>query len=157
MERRPNDTAASAASRELLVQLLEAEHCSCVIRNGDTVRLFRRPGVRDLFDLLHTEPELLAGAFVADRIVGKGAAALMILGGVRELRAATVSEAALELLRPSGVALTCDTVVPYIVNRAGTGCCPVEMRCRDCRTAEECLPRIEEFLEEMKKTQTVLK
>ena len=148
MEAKPdNRLPAEAASRELLVQLLAAERCSCVIRNGDTVRLFRHPGVRDLFELLQREPAFLAGAFVADRVVGKGAAALMILGGVRELHAATVSEAALELLRPSGVALTCDTVVPYIVNRAGTGVCPVEQRCRDCRTAAECLPRIAAFLE----------
>ena len=67
------------------IDLLFAERCSCVVRNGDTIRIFRERGVRDLWRLLHEEPELLDGAFVADKVVGKGAAALMAAGRVREL------------------------------------------------------------------------
>ena len=70
------------------IDLLFAERCSCVVRNGDTIRIFRERGVRDLWRLLHEEPELLDGAFVADKVVGKGAAALMAAGRVRELFAA---------------------------------------------------------------------
>jgi len=85
------------------IDLLFAERCSCVVRNGDTIRIFRERGVRDLWRLLHEEPELLDGAFVADKVVGKGAAALMAAGRVRELFADVVSHAALELLsRDSG-------------------------------------------------------
>lgn len=80
------------------IDLLFAERCSCVVRNGDTIRIFRERGVRDLWRLLHKEPELLDGAFVADKVVGKGAAALMAAGRVRELFADVVSHAALELL-----------------------------------------------------------
>ena len=40
------------------------------MRNGDTIRIFRERGVRDLWRLLHEEPELLDGAFVADKVVG---------------------------------------------------------------------------------------
>ena len=57
------------------IDLLFAERCSCVVRNGDTIRIFRERGVRDLWRLLHEEPELLDGAFVADKVVGKGAPA----------------------------------------------------------------------------------
>ena len=51
------------------IELLFAEKCSCVIRNGDSMRIFRERGVRDLWRLLHEEPELLDGAFVADKVV----------------------------------------------------------------------------------------
>ena len=61
------------------IDLLFAEKCSCVVRNGDTIRIFRERGVRDLWRLLHEEPELLDGAFVADKVVGKGAAAPHII------------------------------------------------------------------------------
>ena len=50
------------------IDLLFAERCSCVVRNGDTIRIFRERGVRDLWRLLHEEPELLDGAFVADKV-----------------------------------------------------------------------------------------
>ena len=68
--------------RQNVIDCLFIENCSCVIRNGDTVRIFHERGIKDLFRLLKTEREFLDGAFVADKVVGKGAAALMVLGGV---------------------------------------------------------------------------
>lgn len=88
--------------KEQTIGLLFAEKCSCVVRNGDEVRIFRERGVKDLYRLLREEPQLLDGAFVADKVVGKGAAALMILGGVEELFADVVSRAALDLLAAAG-------------------------------------------------------
>ena len=41
------------------------------------MRIFRERGVADLFRLLREEPQLLRGAFIADKVVGKGAAALV--------------------------------------------------------------------------------
>ena len=98
--------------------------CSCVVRNGDEVRIFRERGVKDLYRLLREEPQLLDRAFVADKVVGKGAAALMILGGVEELFADVVSRAALDLLTAAGKAVAYTVAVPHIVNRAGDGICP---------------------------------
>ena len=113
------------------IDLLFAERCSCVVRNGDTIRIFRERGVRDLWRLLHEEPELLDGAFVADKVEGKGAAELM---------------AALELLNGAGIPVSYTVAVPHIINRAGDGICPVERLCAGARTAAECLPLIEGFL-----------
>ena len=95
------------------IDLLFAERCSCVVRNGDTIRIFRERGVRDLWRLLHEEPELLDGAFVADKVVGKGAAALMAAGRVRELFADVVSHAALELLNGAGIPVSYTVAVPH--------------------------------------------
>ena len=58
------------------------------------MRIFRERGVADLFRLQHEEPQLLRGAFIADKVVGKGAAALMVLGGVEGLFADVVSRPA---------------------------------------------------------------
>ena len=55
--------------KEQTVGLLFAEKCSCVVRNGDEVRIFRERGVKDLYRLLREEPQLLDGAFVADKVV----------------------------------------------------------------------------------------
>lgn len=132
------------------VERLLAEGCSCVIRNGGTMRSFHQRGVSDLWRLLHEEPELLRGAFIADKVVGKGAAALMAAGGVRGLFARTVSRPALDLLAEAGIPVEYERLVPNIINRAGNGICPVESLCADARTPEECLPRIGEFVRRMK-------
>ena len=69
-----NTTFLTDDQRLQLIDLLHVEACSCVIRNGDVTRIFRERGVKDLYRLLEEEPELLDGAFVADKVVGKGAA-----------------------------------------------------------------------------------
>ncbi len=132
--------------RRKLIDRLHAERCSCVIGNGALTRSFHERGISDLYRLLTEEPELLAGAFVADRVVGKGAAALMILGGVCDLHADVISTSALDLFAARGIRVTYGLEVPHIINRSGTGWCPVETLCRDCRTAEECIEPIRRFV-----------
>ena len=85
----------TAEERQFLIDTLFRERCSCVIRSGDVIRIFRERGVKDLFRLLKEEPAMLRGAFIADKVVGKAAAALMVLGGVRELFADVISHPAL--------------------------------------------------------------
>ena len=132
--------------RQRAIDRLFEERCSCVVCNGGQLRIFRERGVRDLYRLLREEPELLRGAFVADKVVGKAAAALMILGGVEVLYAHVISTPALELFRRAGTEAACGEEVPHIINRAGDGICPVERLCAGARSAAECLPLIEGFL-----------
>ena len=112
-----------------LKTLLEESGCSCVIANGGVVRQFHRRGVADLLGLLHDEPEFLRGAEIADKVVGKGAAALMVLGGIKEIYAAVLSKKASELLSLYPVAYSCGTLVDGVINRQGNGPCPVEALC----------------------------
>lgn len=133
--------------------LLRSGGHALVVVNRERVRTFDGRGVSDLYALLTEEPDWLHGAEVADKVVGKGAAALMIRGGVRRLFAEVVSRGALELLETSDTEVEYATVVPHIADRKGTGICPVERLCLDCTTAEACLPRIERFLREKREKQ----
>lgn len=128
-----------------LINILHGGNHSLVVANGD-ICTFDQRGIADLYDLLCNDSGFLAGASIADKVVGKGAAALVILGHVAELHADIISETALEILNQSPVKVSYGQIVPYIINRNGTGWCPVETLCRDCKTAEECLPYIKEFI-----------
>ena len=135
--------------RQRLITQLHEENCSCVIYNAGQTRTFHQRGVKDLHQLLSQEPEILNGATLADKVVGKGAAALMIAGGVEWVYADVISEAAMELFAKSRAEVEYREIVPNIINRTGTDICPVEKLCRDCKTAEECLPLIDKFIAEM--------
>jgi len=113
-----------------LIELLHQGDYSCVIQNGDT-RVFNRKGVADIYTLLENEPEFLRGSQIADKIVGKAAAALMILGNVKSIYADIISEPALELLREADVPVDFARIVPFIRNRDNTGWCPLETACHD--------------------------
>ncbi len=131
---------------EDIIDILHREKCSCVIYNHGKVALYHQRGIRDLFGILKENPDLLKGAFIADKVVGKGAAAVMSVGGVRALYADVISEPALELLYSAGVEVSYTHLVSNIINRMGTGICPVETLCADCTTAGECIPLIEKFI-----------
>lgn len=132
--------------KQQLIHRLHAEQCSCVICNHNTTRIFRQRGVKDLHQLLLSEPAFLAGAMVADKVVGKGAAALMVAGGVVWLYAEVISSPALELLREHNIKVEAGSVVPNIINRTGDDICPVERRCLPCHSVAECLGEIDDFL-----------
>ena len=78
-----------------LIKLLHEGNHSLVVSNGE-VRTFDGRGVADLYRLLRQEPELLRGASVADKVIGKAAAALMIRGQVKEVHGDVVSSPAAE-------------------------------------------------------------
>lgn len=137
----------SRAERQEMIDYLHTEKCSCVIRNGKEIRVFRERGVKDLYRLLKEEPEFLRGAFIADKVVGKAAAALMILGGVSEVFTDVVSQPAYKLFVRARVHAEYTRMVPHIVNRTQTDWCPLERRCAIAITAEDCLPEIEAFIE----------
>ncbi|MDE5796740.1 MAG: DUF1893 domain-containing protein [Muribaculaceae bacterium] len=129
-----------------LTDILHKEDCSCVICKDSRISMFRQRGVKDLLYLLKSESGILQGAMIADKVVGKGAAAIMTLGGVASVYADIISIPALELLEKAHIPVTYGIVVPNIINRAGTGICPIETLCIDCKSAVECLPRIENFV-----------
>lgn len=132
-----------------LINVLQSGDYSLVVSNGD-IRTYSGRGVSDLYRLLNEEPSVLAGSQVADKIVGKASAALMVLAKVKDVYAGVISEGALNLLSSAGVKTSYGTLVPYIINRAGTGLCPLEIRCMDCKSADECFLQITSFLNEMK-------
>lgn len=131
--------------------ILHAKRCSCVIVQNGNVRLCNEHGIKDLYQILKEEPEVLLGATVADKVIGKGAAALMILGGVKEVYADVISRPALKLFLTVSVHTKYGECVPNIINRTGTGICPVETLCADCESALDCMPMIEKFVTKSKK------
>lgn len=135
---------------EELISLLHSGGYSCVIANGEKIRTFTQRGVADLYDLLTQEPEFLKGASIADKVVGKGAAALIILGGISELHTDIISTKALDLLKESDVKVEFEQEVPFIWNRDHTGFCPVETLCSEVKSVEEMLPLICDFIEKMR-------
>lgn len=69
---------------EKIIDLLHSGGYSCVIGNGTEIRTFTQRGVADLYDLFRQDPSFMKGAGIADKVIGKAAAGLMVLGGIRQ-------------------------------------------------------------------------
>lgn len=133
-----------------LIDILHEKKCSCVIRKGNTIRTFNQRGVADLYELVMNEAEFLNGAEIADKVVGKGAAALMIAGHIARLHADVVSKPAMSLFDKNGIEVTYTTLTDGIINRKGDGPCPVEAMCSGTDDIGKMLEMIGKFIGEMK-------
>ena len=133
-----------------LIKSLHTGNYSCVVRNLDGTYTFSKRGVADLYDMVKNKPNFLKGSLIADKIVGKAAAALMILGGVQKIYTNVISLSALILLRDTGIETDFGRVVPFIQNKDETDWCPLERKCYNETSAKAVLPLIEDFISNMK-------
>lgn len=133
-----------------VMEKMRSGNYSCVIAK-DKMRTFTGRGVSDLLNLLKNEPAFLKDSIAADKVVGKAAAALAVLGKISELHANIISESAVTMLQGTDLKLSYDDIVPHIKNEKGDGWCPLEAACRDAKTPSECLIKIEKALAKMSK------
>lgn len=130
-----------------LISMLGHDGCRGVLRSpgGETI-VFRRRGVVDLFDAVTSHPDFMRGASVADKVIGLGAAFLLVKGGVAEVYAEVISRPAVSKLQDAGISLSYGKTVDHIINREGTGICPVERLTANAESPDEAWKLIKEFI-----------
>ncbi len=131
-----------------LIDILHSEGLTLVLKSDDgTIHRFTQRGVKDLLTLVTESPETLKGALIADKAVGKAAAACMVVAGVKHVHADVMSEPALALLQHHGVEAEYGTLVNHIINRTGDGWCPMERLSRDESDPTVIIQKVKEFFE----------
>lgn len=136
---------------QALIALLLETGCSLVVRSATVeVTTGHKKGVRDLIAMLDNEPERLRGARVADKVIGRAAAGLLVNGGVTEVYGHVMSRKALPLLEQAGIAWSCGRLVDGIVISAGDTRCPLEQIVAGAATAPEVEATLRRHFEEMR-------
>lgn len=124
-------------------QMLNAGSYTCVFCRGDTVFTDTRRGIRPLLELYRSGHDLRSFS-AADKVVGKAAAFLYRLMGVKALYAGIVSTPAIGVLQ--GIALEYDKEAAAIANHSRTGLCPMEAAVWDISDPCEAVTAIEQAL-----------
>ena len=105
--------------------LIKQQKATCVvIKQGKILSVESGRGVRPVIALY--EQGMLKNAIVVDKIIGKAAAMVLVLGGVRVCYGETMSRAAFDFLNAHGVRAEYGTLTERIINRQGDGICPME-------------------------------
>ncbi len=98
---------------------------TCAIFKGEQVYKSQQRGVTPLLEWLEKDADF--HDFIAvDKVVGKAAAFLYVLLGVKGVYAFVISEAAEKVLRAHGVDVAYQLKVAAIRNRTNSGFCPME-------------------------------
>lgn len=130
--------------------LLEGDTVIAII-NGDNALTSSRRGIGALLE--YANSGALRGASVADKIVGKAAALLMVYGGVKEVYAGVVSLEAKRVFSGYGIPCSFEVAADNILNRAGTGICPMEETVQTIFEPAEAITAISKKLEELIRNQ----
>ena len=137
--------------QDLIAKLNDTCCLAAEAADGHTVTSDRK-GIRTLLDMADT-PEAFRGGRIADKIVGRAAAFLMIRCGFRQVYAETVSDGALALLEAAGSPCTFGIRTPYIQNRAGTGPCPMDTLVAALHQPDEAYEAMKQYWEEKDREQ----
>lgn len=105
--------------------LLKSGEYTCVIGSEDKIYTSTERGVKPLLAWIDGGTDM-SGFSAADKVVGKAAAFLYVILGVKAVYAGVISEPAKQVLTENGIDVEYGTLTDAILNRAGTGFCPME-------------------------------
>lgn len=122
-------------------EILAQTDSTCVLCRDEIVYTTTQRGVAPLLIWLQSGVDT-CGFSAADKVVGKAAALLYCLLGVRRVHGNVMSDAAVKVLRRNGIEVYWDCLTDGIRNRAGTGPCPMEAATMSIDDPDEALPVI---------------
>lgn len=139
---------------EILLNLkesLSSENFTIVIRKDDKFFSSYERGVNPLIHLIDNDLSFLENSSVADKVIGKAAAMLMVLGKIKEVHTIVISEPAIEVFKKFNIAFHFDKKVKNIINRQGDGLCPMEQLCLDIEDPDVAYIEIKKLIEKLRK------
>ncbi|MDI1249996.1 MAG: DUF1893 domain-containing protein [Lacunisphaera sp.] len=126
---------------------LESENLAFVIvRDNLVLAQGAHDGVGELLAAIDKLGGQTSGASLADRVVGKAVALIVLGAGIVAVYTPLASEAAAEVFRSNGVFWQARTIVPQILNRRGNGPCPLEQLTHPLHDPAVAVVKLREFI-----------
>lgn len=116
---------------------------------GENVIVSDKRGVAPMIDFIDAQTDL-TGYCAADTIVGKAVASMFVKAGVAAVYGQVMSKSALLYLQTHGIYAEYATLVDVIINRQGTGQCPMEEAVKSVDDPDDCFLAIKEKLAALK-------
>ncbi|MDP4176658.1 MAG: DUF1893 domain-containing protein, partial [Bacteroidota bacterium] len=126
--------------------LLLSNNFTCVLCKDDNVHSSAQRGVSPMVEFINSGLDL-NGFSAADKIVGKALAMLFAMSKVKEVYAVIMSERAIEIFEKYNIQYSYKTLVKAIINREGTGPCPMEATVKDIDDLSEAFSAIKNKLD----------
>lgn len=128
---------------------LENTDYTCMVKcNEEIVFTSKEKGVKPLLDYIEEEYNY-TNITIIDKIIGKGAMCLAVKCKAKKVITPIISKKALDIANMYNVEVEYNEIVPEIINRTGTGPCPIENAVSSINNIEEAYDVIIKKLEEL--------
>ena len=124
--------------------LFENEYSIVVVKENEIIFKSEKKGLQSLIALYKGDRNTLENSSVADKVIGRAAALILIESNIKEVYADLISQNAIDILDKSDIPYEYKTQVKEIKNRDNTGMCPMEELSLKCVSADELIEKIEE-------------
>ena len=126
--------------------LKERSLAFAVVKDGEMIGASVGKGVIDLLALVDSRGPALAGASLADTLVGKAVAAMVCYTGIKAVYTPVLSRPAQKMLQTCGVPLEYDELVPMILSRDGKVRGPLEQLLLEIHDPARAMLTLRDFL-----------
>lgn len=117
-----------------------------IVRNDKIIFESKDHGILGLIKAIDELNGELKNSCIADKIVGKAAALLILYAGAIGVYAEIISENGLKTLMEAGIYIEYDKLTPNIMNRTGTDICPFEKVAQKILNLEEAYKKFKSML-----------
>lgn len=131
-------------------EILQNGGFTCVLTDGEKLFTSNKRGVAPLLEW-YDSGNCFKNFSAADKVVGKAAAFLYVLLGVKEVFALVISKAALSVFEDYKIPVEYAELVPAIKNRTNTGFCPMESATKDVENPQKAVEVVKNKLRELSK------
>ncbi len=117
---------------EEMKEILHQKNASLVVfyASGE-IKEYYQNRIKDIKNILQENPNALKGAIVADKVIGKVAASILAVAGVKQIYADVMSQYAIPVLDENRILYEYSEKVDYIRNKDNTGMCPMENKYKE--------------------------
>lgn len=132
---------------QLAKNKLAADNYTCVVvSKGVVCYTSVEKGIKPLMLPLMQDKNIFNNMVLADKIIGKAAALLVIYSGITKVYADTISSEAKKIFEKNNVQYEYQVEVPCILNRDKTSICPIEKLVEKIDSPDDAYNEIKEFL-----------
>jgi hypothetical protein len=136
---------------EIAKKELTVNHVSLsIVNRGKILFESTSKGLKDLFIAVDRLGTSLKNASIADQIVGKAAAFLIVYSRADSVFAVIITEEGLKLLEQNHISAEFQKIVPNVLNKEKTDICPFEKSVMNCRDAKEAFGILKNIFHQMK-------
>lgn len=125
--------------------LIREEYALVAVKDGEVIFKSTEKGIKPMYILATEKREIIKGASVADKVIGRGAALLSVYLDVKEIYGNLISKAGIEVLEENRISYSFGKSCDYIKNRDGTDYCPIEKLSINAESPVEFLEELRDF------------
>jgi len=129
-----------------LYEELEKHNYSIIASNG---YYSFDDGIKPVLFKLNEDLEYFKGLTLADKIIGKASAMLLVLSKVKKVYAGVLSKSGQEIFEKYGIEYEYQQLVEYIINRKGDDMCPMEKTVADIDDLKQAYKALNEKVSSM--------